>query len=51
MLEPRPDWPADVAQRLIGEALQRTLERYARSALAAVGPVAGQPGAAGLGLD
>ena len=23
-------WPAQVAQRLIGEALRRTLERYAR---------------------
>jgi len=35
MLEPRPVWTADVAQRLIGRTLQRTFERYARYALAA----------------
>ena len=35
LLEPRPSWPAEVAQRLIGEALQRTLERYARLVLVA----------------
>ena len=35
MLEPRPAWPAAVAQRLIGVALQRTFERYARYVLAA----------------
>jgi hypothetical protein len=35
LLEPRPNWPAEVAQRLIGEALQRTLERYARLVLVA----------------
>ena len=35
MLEPRPVWPADVAQRLIGITLKRTFERYARYALAA----------------
>jgi hypothetical protein len=35
MLDPRPAWPAETAQRLIGEALRRTLERYARFALAA----------------
>ena len=35
MLDPRPAWPAEMAQRLIGAALQRTLERYARFALAA----------------
>src|SRR5215218_6492136 len=34
LLEPRPDWPAEVAQRLIGGALQRTLERFARPVLA-----------------
>ena len=28
-------WPAEVAQRLIGEALRRTLERYARFVLVA----------------
>jgi hypothetical protein len=33
LLEPRPDWPGEVAQRLIGEALQRVLERYARYVL------------------
>jgi hypothetical protein len=33
MLDPRPAWPAEVAQRLIGEALRRTLERYARFVL------------------
>ncbi len=38
MLDPRPAWPAEMAQRVIGAALQRTLERYARFALvAAVG--------------
>lgn len=35
MLEPRPDWPAEVAQRLIGTTLKSTFERYARYALAA----------------
>ena len=30
-------WPAEVAQRLIGEALRRTLERYARFVLVAAG--------------
>ena len=35
MLDPRPVWPAETAQRLIGEALRRTLERYARFVLAA----------------
>ena len=35
LLDPRPAWAAEVAQRLIGEALQRTLERYARYVLAA----------------
>jgi hypothetical protein len=34
LLDPRPDWPAEVAQRLIGGALQRTLERFARPVLA-----------------
>ena len=34
MLEPRPDWPAEIAQRLIGGALQRTLARFARPVLA-----------------
>jgi hypothetical protein len=34
LLDPRPDWPGEVAQRLIGEALQRVLERYARYVLA-----------------
>jgi hypothetical protein len=34
MLEPRPAWPASVAQRLIGVTLQRTFERYARYVLA-----------------
>jgi hypothetical protein len=33
ILEPRPDWPADTAQRLIGAALKRTFERYARYVL------------------
>ena len=35
LLDPRPAWPAEVAQRLIGEALRRTLERYARFVLVA----------------
>ena len=35
LLEPRPDWPAELAQRVIGEALKRVLERYARYVLAA----------------
>lgn len=35
MLEPRPDWPAEVAQRLIGGTLKSTFERYARYVLAA----------------
>ena len=35
LLHPRPTWPAEVAQRLIGEALRRTLERYARFVLGA----------------
>ena len=35
LLDPQPDWPAELAQRLIGETLQRTLERYARFVLAA----------------
>ncbi|MFZ1431395.1 MAG: hypothetical protein WAS21_32125 [Geminicoccaceae bacterium] len=34
LLEPRPDWSSEVAQRLIGGALQRTLERFARPVLA-----------------
>ena len=34
LLDPRPDWPAEMAQRLIGGALQRTLERFARPVLA-----------------
>lgn len=34
MLEPRPAWSAEVAQRLIGETLKRIFERYARYALA-----------------
>ena len=34
LLEPRPDWPAEIAQRLIGGTLQRTLERFARPVLA-----------------
>ena len=34
LLEPRPEWPAEVAQRLIGGALQCTLERFARPVLA-----------------
>lgn len=34
MLEPRPDWPAEQAQRVIGEALERVQERYARWVLA-----------------
>jgi hypothetical protein len=29
MLDPRPDWPPQLAQRLIGEARRRILERYA----------------------
>ena len=33
MLEQRPGWPAAVTQRLIGGALQRTLNRYARFVL------------------
>ncbi len=33
LLEPRPTWSADVAQRLIGRALKATLERYARFVL------------------
>ena len=33
LLEPRPDWPAEVAQQLIGGALQRTPERFARPIL------------------
>jgi hypothetical protein len=33
MLEQRPGWPAAVTQRLIGGALQRTLDRYARFVL------------------
>jgi hypothetical protein len=33
ILEPRPAWPAEVAQRLIGTTLRRTFERYARYAL------------------
>jgi hypothetical protein len=38
LLEPRPPWTAEVAQRLIGAALKRMLERYARFVLiAAVG--------------
>lgn len=35
MLEPRPAWPPELAQRLIGKARQSTLERYARFALTA----------------
>jgi hypothetical protein len=35
MLEQRPAWAPEVAQRLIGAALQRTLNRYARLALVA----------------
>ena len=35
LLDPRPAWPAEVAQRLIGEALRRTLDRYARFVLVA----------------
>ena len=34
MLEPRPALPPEVAQRLIGSALQRTFYRYARLTLA-----------------
>jgi hypothetical protein len=52
MLEPRPVWPADMAQRLIGTTLKRTLERYARFALvAAVGLWLASPLLAGLGVD
>jgi hypothetical protein len=35
MLEQRPAWAPEVTQRLIGAALQRTLNRYARLALVA----------------
>jgi hypothetical protein len=35
LLDPRPAWPEEVAQRLIGEALRRTLDRYARFVLVA----------------
>lgn len=34
LLEPRPQLPPAVAQRLIGTALERTFRRYARSAFA-----------------
>jgi hypothetical protein len=33
MLEPRPTWPSDLAQRLIGTTRRRMLDRYARYAL------------------
>lgn len=35
ILDRRPDWSAEVAQRLIGEALRAALDRYARYVLAA----------------
>ena len=35
LLDPRPAWPSETAQRLIGTTLQRTLERYARLVLVA----------------
>jgi hypothetical protein len=35
MIEPRPAWPPELAQRLVARARQSTLERYARLALAA----------------
>lgn len=34
MLEPRPAWSADVAQRIVSTALATTFRRYARFALA-----------------
>lgn len=33
LLDPRPAWSAEVAQRLIGQTLQQTLQRYARYVL------------------
>src|SRR3712207_8020842 len=33
MLEPRPTWSSDLAQRLIGTTLRRMLDRYARYTL------------------
>lgn len=35
LLEPRPTWSPELAQRLVGQVRQRALERYARLALAA----------------
>lgn len=34
MLEPRPAWSAEVAQRIVSKALAATFRRYARIALA-----------------